>query len=179
VLAEGIPGGFSSLYGEFCDLETLGVARRGYFIEGQGGAQFALPGAVERLRAIRADDDERSLLLAATDPAQAWGGQLKWPQREDGRRNPARTAGAFVVTVGGCPIVQLERGGKALTTIVELDDSRLPGALKEISSAVESARLYRVAVEKGDGAPAVGSPIEPLLVEAGFRPGPRRLVASS
>ncbi|MEI6446532.1 MAG: DEAD/DEAH box helicase [Actinomycetes bacterium] len=179
VLAEGIPGGFSSLYGEFCDLETLGVARRGYFIEGQGGAQFALPGAVERLRAVRADDEERSLLLAATDPAQAWGGQLKWPAREDGRRNPARTAGAFVVTVGGFPIVQLERGGKALTTLVELDDARLPGALKEISTAVESARLYRVALEKVDGAPVVGSAIEPLLIEAGFRPGPRRLVASS
>ena len=50
VLAEGIPGGFSSLYDQLAALETLGVARRGYFIEGLGGAQFALPGAVERLR---------------------------------------------------------------------------------------------------------------------------------
>ena len=56
VLAEGIPGGFSSLYDQLSALETVGVARRGYFIEGLGGAQFALPGAVERLRAQRDDD---------------------------------------------------------------------------------------------------------------------------
>ena len=49
-LAEGIPGGFSAIYPELTQLETLGVARRGYFLEGLGGAQFALPGAVERLR---------------------------------------------------------------------------------------------------------------------------------
>ncbi|MGA2928155.1 MAG: DEAD/DEAH box helicase, partial [Solirubrobacteraceae bacterium] len=50
VLAEGIPGGFSTLYPELSQLETLGIARRGYFVEGLGAAQFALPGAVERLR---------------------------------------------------------------------------------------------------------------------------------
>ena len=45
VLAEGIPGGFAGLYGELANLETLGTARRGYFVEGLGGAQFALPAA--------------------------------------------------------------------------------------------------------------------------------------
>ena len=55
VLAEGIVGGFASIYSELSQLETLGIARRGYFLEGLGGAQFALPGAVERLRA-RPDD---------------------------------------------------------------------------------------------------------------------------
>ena len=55
MLAEGIKGGFALLYDTFANLETLGVCRRGYFIEGMGGAQFALPGAVERLRAVRAD----------------------------------------------------------------------------------------------------------------------------
>jgi ATP-dependent Lhr-like helicase len=53
VLAEGVKGGFAALYPELCRLETLGVARRGYFVEGLGGAQFALPGAVERLRGDR------------------------------------------------------------------------------------------------------------------------------
>ena len=42
-----------ALYDALGDLETLGVCRRGYFVEGLGGAQFALPGAVERLRAQR------------------------------------------------------------------------------------------------------------------------------
>src|SRR3712207_7953934 len=73
VLAEGVPGGFSSLYEALSDLETLGVCRRGYFIEGLGGAQFALPGAVERLRAQRTDEESAPLVLAATDPAQPYG----------------------------------------------------------------------------------------------------------
>ena len=90
VLAEGIPGGFSSLYDQFTALETIGVARRGYFIDGLGGAQFALPGAVERLRAQRDDDTAPPIVLAATDPAQPYGAVLRWPQR-DGRTPGERT----------------------------------------------------------------------------------------
>ena len=89
VLAEGIPGGFSSLYSELSALETIGVARRGYFLEGLGGAQFALPGAVERLRA-RGGDEERPVVLAAVDPAQPYGAALKWPEARG--ENPAAGA---------------------------------------------------------------------------------------
>ncbi|MBS1879814.1 MAG: DEAD/DEAH box helicase, partial [Actinobacteria bacterium] len=69
VLAEGVPGGFSTLYAELGNLELLGTARRGYFVEGLGGAQFALPGAVERLRSLPEADGSYSV-LAATDPAR-------------------------------------------------------------------------------------------------------------
>ena len=79
VLAEGIPGGFSAIYSELSQLETLGIARRGYFVEGLGGAQFALPGAVERLRAVGESDD--ALVLSAVDPAQPYGAALPWPER--------------------------------------------------------------------------------------------------
>ena len=82
VLAEGIAGGFSAIYSELSQLETLGVARRGYFLEGLGGAQFALPGAVERLRARAADHDQRPVVLAAVDPAQPYGAALPWPKRD-------------------------------------------------------------------------------------------------
>ncbi|HSD25351.1 MAG TPA: DEAD/DEAH box helicase, partial [Solirubrobacterales bacterium] len=68
VLAEGVPGGFSTLYSELGNLELLGTARRGYFVEGLGGAQFALPGAVERLRSLPAEDGAY-MVLGATDPA--------------------------------------------------------------------------------------------------------------
>jgi ATP-dependent Lhr-like helicase len=93
VLAEGVPGGFAALYPELCQLETLGVARRGYFVEGLGGAQFALPGAVERLRACCVPSgyaprgmqprpaEALPLVLAATDPAQPYGAALPWPER--------------------------------------------------------------------------------------------------
>ena len=82
VLAEGVPGGFSALYPELTNLETLGTARRGYFVEGLGGAQFALPAAIERLRTMRADEPAGPLVLAATDPANPYGATLQWPKRE-------------------------------------------------------------------------------------------------
>ena len=91
MLAEGVPGGFSALYDALAALETLGVCRRGYFVEGLGGAQFALPGAVERLRAQRDDDGAPPIVLAATDPAQPYGAALPWPKR-DGERAAARSA---------------------------------------------------------------------------------------
>src|SRR5439155_21319568 len=67
VRGEGIPGGYSAVYGELRDLETLGVWRRGYFVEGPGGAQFALAGAVERLRDLRGREDGQpdELVLSA------------------------------------------------------------------------------------------------------------------
>src|SRR5213078_885316 len=89
VLAEGIPGGFSGLYEELSKLETLGTARRGYFVEGLGGAQFALGAAIERLRGLRSDEPAGALVLAATDPANPYGASLSWPKRDEGRR-PAR-----------------------------------------------------------------------------------------
>src|SRR5262249_52958262 len=73
VLAEGVPGGFASLYGELVNLETLGTARRGYFVEGLGGAQFALGGAVERLRSLREDEPAGALVLAAPHPPHPLG----------------------------------------------------------------------------------------------------------
>ena len=129
VLAEGVPGGFSALYDALTDLETLGVCRRGYFVEGLGGAQFALPGAVERLRARRDDEDAPPLVLAATDPAQPYGGALPWPKRDAEHRRPSRVAGAYVVLVGAEPAVYVERGGRGLTLMVGLDDPRLRPAL--------------------------------------------------
>ena len=94
VLAEGVPGGFSALYDALGDLETLGVCRRGYFVEGLGGAQFALPGAVERLRAQRDLDEAPPLVLAATDPAQPYGAALPWPKRDGEVKRPSAHAPA-------------------------------------------------------------------------------------
>ncbi|MGH2961335.1 MAG: Lhr family helicase, partial [Solirubrobacterales bacterium] len=101
VLAEGVPGGFTTLYGELSNLEMLGTARRGYFVEGLGGAQFALPAAIERLRSLRSDEPAGPLVLAATDPANPYGATLPWPKRTDDEsgRRPARVPGAYVVTL--------------------------------------------------------------------------------
>jgi ATP-dependent helicase Lhr and Lhr-like helicase len=154
----------------------LGVAKRGYFVEGLGGAQFALPGAVERLRA-QPEDDERAIVLAAVDPAQPYGAALRWPERE-GRR-PARTAGAHVVLSGAEPVLYLERGGRGLQTLVDADDHRVEPALSALADHVRAGRIKRISLERVDGEPVVGSPWEQRLVEVGFRPGPRKLSLSA
>ena len=177
VLAEGIPGGFSGIYSELSQLETLGIARRGYFVEGLGGAQFALPGAVERLRA-QPEGGQSAMVLAAVDPAQPYGATLPWPAREESRR-PSRVAGAYVVLAGGEPILFLERGGRALQTLVDADDDRLQPALVALVEHVQRGAIRRVALEKVDGEPAMGSPLGPALVALGFQEGPRRLTLSA
>jgi ATP-dependent Lhr-like helicase len=176
-IAEGVPGGFAAIYPELTQLEMLGVAKRGYFVEGLGGAQFALPGAVERLRA-QPDDDERPLVLAAVDPAQPYGAALRWPETADGRR-PTRVAGAHVVLAGADPVLYLERGGRGLQTLVGDDDPRLGAALEALADHVRAGRIKRVALERVDGEPVVGSPWEPRLIDVGFRPGPRKLSLSA
>ncbi|MBA2524006.1 MAG: hypothetical protein H0V25_11865 [Solirubrobacterales bacterium] len=188
VLAEGFPGGFSALYGELSNLEILGTARRGYFVEGLGGAQFALAGAVERLRSLpRVDED--FVVLAVTDPAQPYGASLKWPrlparegdEESDGRggRRPSRVAGAFVLLRNGEPVIYIERGGKGLLRLARIEGDQLAGALKAITEAVVARRLPRLAVERIDGEPAIGHELESVLAEAGFERQPRRLVASA
>jgi ATP-dependent Lhr-like helicase len=156
VLAEGIRGGFALLYDSFAKLETLGVCRRGYFIEGMGGAQFALAGAVERLRAgqspigaqaadtpSRADDRggarARTLVLAAADPAQPYGAALPWPKREGQTRRPARVAGAYVVMVEDEPVLYVERGGRGLVTLGGLSGAHSPAGAPAGAGGVEEA----------------------------------------
>jgi ATP-dependent Lhr-like helicase len=195
VLAEGIPGGFAGLYSELANLETLGTARRGYFVEGLGGAQFALPAAIERLRGLRSDEPAGPLVLAATDPANPYGATLPWPKREDddeksslraehrpalahGRR-PARVPGAYVVSLDAEPVLYVERGGKGLLALKEPRDVWLRPALEALAGEVRRGRVPRLGVERFDGEPVVGSETGALLIELGFRQSPRRLTLSA
>jgi ATP-dependent Lhr-like helicase len=180
VLAEGLAGGFAAIYPELSQLETLGVARRGYFVEGLGGAQFALPGAVERLRTQTPERDQRPLVLAAVDPAQPYGAALPWPTRDgsDARRL-TRVAGAHVVLTGGEPIVYLERGGRGLQTLVAPGDARIEPALSALVDQVQRGAIKRLALERVDGESALSSSLGPLLVRLGFQEGPRRLTLSA
>jgi ATP-dependent Lhr-like helicase len=181
VLAEGIKGGFAMLYDTFANLETLGVCRRGYFIEGMGGAQFALPGAVERLRA--SGERGRTVVLAAPDPAQPYGGALPWPRREGQERRPARVAGAYVVLVGDEPVLYVERGGRGLVTLADGpaagEDDALGEALRALADSVRAGRVPKLALERIDGEPAIASRHAADLIELGFHSGPRRLTLTA
>ncbi|HEY0417795.1 MAG TPA: DEAD/DEAH box helicase [Gaiellaceae bacterium] len=175
VRAEGIPGGYGAVYAELRALETLGLCRRGYFVEGLGGAQFALGGAVERLRELRdRPEDVDPLVLAAADPAQPYGAALPWPRRAGARA--ARVAGAYVVLLGGEAVLYVERGGRSLTPLREPDEAWLRPAVDALVAHVRSGGLKRLAVERFDGEPVVETDAMPLLVEAGFLAGPRRAV---
>jgi ATP-dependent helicase Lhr and Lhr-like helicase len=193
VLAEGIKGGFASLYDTFCNLETLGICRRGYFIEGMGGAQFALPGAVERLRAGAppGETGTRTLVIAAADPAQPYGAALPWPKRDGQERRPARVAGAYVVLVDEQPLLYVERGGRGLITLEAqpraehglaargAEQSPLAHALRALADAVRGGRVPKLSLERIDGEPATGSDLAVELVELGFSSTPRRLTLSA
>jgi ATP-dependent Lhr-like helicase len=176
VRGEGIVGGYGAVYSELRALETLGVCRRGYFVEGLGGAQFALPGAVERLRELRPREDEEAepLVLAAADPAQPYGAALPWPKRSGARA--ARVAGAQVVLLGGEAALFVERGGRSLVPLREPDGEWLRPALAALVEHVRRGGAKRLAVERFDGEPVGETEVMPLLLEAGFLAGPRRAV---
>ena len=175
VRAEGIPGGYGAVYAELRALETLGLCRRGYFVEGLGGAQFALGGAVERLRELRdREQDGGALVLAAADPAQPYGAALPWPRRAGARA--ARVAGAYLVSLGGEPVLYVERGGRSLVPLRDPEEAWLRPALAALVAHVRAGGAKRLAVERFDGEPVVETDAMQLLVDAGFLAGPRRAV---
>lgn len=175
-----VPGGFAGVYPVLAALEDRGAARRGYFVEGLGAAQFALPGAVDRLRALAEGADREALVLAATDPANPYGAALPWPERvvdtgEDapGHR-PGRKAGALVVLVDGDLVLYVERGGRTLLSFVG-DMDALTSAAKALADAVHSGALGVLSVERADGGAIHSSPLRDALAAAGFRATPRGL----
>ncbi len=163
-LGEGTDGGFAGVYPVLKALEERGEARRGYFVAGLGAAQFALPGAVDRLRAVRAPEpDTAPVVLAATDPAQPYGAALAWPE-SPGR--PARAAGAHVVLADGVPLVMLERGGRSLATFAGAEST--DAWLEAIIGLVKDGRLRKLEIAKVNGVAVRETPWAARLEAAGF-----------
>jgi ATP-dependent Lhr-like helicase len=198
VVSERVAGGFAATYPVLKAMEEQGGIRRGYFVEGLGGAQFAVPGAVDRLRALqqsrdvtptpaawqtqvpggwreRVDSTPGAVVLAATDPANAFGAALPWPERADpGGHRPGRKAGAIVVLLDGALVLYVERGGKSLLSFTD-DMTVLRPAVDALALAVREGSLGRLAVERADGAAILNTPVAEALEAAGFRPTPRGL----
>jgi ATP-dependent Lhr-like helicase len=176
--AERVTGGYAAVYPVLKAMEESGRARRGYYVEGLGGAQFALPGAVDRLRALSERPREpEALVLAATDPAQPYGAALPWPDRpgdEGPKHRPGRKAGAVVVTVEGSPVLYVERGGRTVLSFTE-DHDELERAALALSLAVKEGIVGGLTVERADGAGVFDSPLAEVLAGAGFTLSPRGL----
>ena len=178
VMAEGPVGGFAGVYPVLAAMEERGAARRGYFVEGLGAAQFALPGAVDRLRGMAERADATAVVLASTDPANPYGGALPWPERvvdelTTGHR-PGRKAGALVVLTGGELALYVERGGRTLLSFTD-DAEALAAGAKALADAVHSGALGAMSVERVDGEAIHSSPLRDALTSAGFRVTPRGL----
>lgn len=184
VQAEGVEGGFSAAYRVLAAFEDNGQARRGYVVEGLGAAQFAMDGAVDRLRAASTARDRRepglaptALVLAAADPANAYGAALPWPEPPDGAgHKPGRKAGSLVVLVDGELALYMERGGKTLLAWpADPEDPALRAAAAALAAAARAGALGTVTVERTNGVSALTSPLGRTLEAAGFLATPRGL----
>jgi ATP-dependent Lhr-like helicase len=200
VASERVSGGFAAVYKVLSAFEESGRCRRGYFIASLGAAQFGIPGAVDRLRALAPEATpadpwdtgpakRTAVALAATDPANPYGAALPWPERvADGAteagtgaagHRPGRKAGALVVLVDGDLALYVERGGRTLLTFADHVDVLTP-AVAALAESVRHGSLGRLTVERADGEQLLGrgersSALRQALEAAGFVATPRGL----
>src|SRR5690606_35116021 len=182
---EGLPGGFSAVYDVFRTLEESGRIRRGFFVAGLGGMQFAAPAAADRLRALRVPDEEpTAVVLAATDPANPYGALLKWPGADHAGpgRGPTRSVGAHVVLVDGHLAAWIPRGGASLITWLPEHEPDRGRHVQALAAALAQSPLLRardggLLLTEVDGAPIAGHPLAAALGASGFTPGARGMRA--
>jgi ATP-dependent Lhr-like helicase len=176
--SEGIAGGFSGVYQVLKAMEDAGRVRRGYFVAGLGGAQFALPTALDQLRSLREPPEEpRAVIIAATDPANPYGSTIKWPNRAGPREQepahaaggPTRIAGALVVLVDGFLAAYLRRGERELLLFAPEEEPQRSRLIRAAARGLaELAAPRGMFLSEMDGAPSTTHRAAPLFVDAGF-----------
>jgi ATP-dependent helicase Lhr and Lhr-like helicase len=196
--SESLPGGFGAVYHVLKAMEDAGRVRRGYFVAGLGGAQFAMPAALDRLRSMREPGESlQTVIVAATDPANPYGATLKWPLdslslTRDGRsgpeasardehapskdvgRGPTRTVGALVVLVDGCPAAYLRRGERELLLLVTDAEPQRSTFTRAAAHALMALARSREEGRRGmliaeiNGIPAATHPMAHVFVAEGF-----------
>lgn len=166
--SEGIPGGFTPLYQTFKALEESGRVRRGYFVEGLSGAQFAWAQTVDRLRAEPDPNlGKEAVVLSTTDPANPYGALLPWPSNA-GR--PRRASGTRTVLVDGHPVFFMEKGGKKLISFPKAEEPEfLEAALRGLEQIARGIRGKMMHVHEIDAMAPAKSPLYPALKAFGFR----------
>ncbi|MBW2454279.1 MAG: DEAD/DEAH box helicase [Deltaproteobacteria bacterium] len=167
---EALPGGFSAVYPVLRAMEEAGKVRRGYFVEGIGGAQFALPGAVDRLRSLKAPAREPAVtVLSAADPANPYGWIVPWPERgQNVTRQPKRTSGALLVLVDGEPALFLDRGGKALLTFASASGTAVERGMQALSERLARHSPKSLRIDQIDGEPAMRSKHAAIFKQLGL-----------
>lgn len=178
---EALGGGFAGVYRVLRSMEEAGKLRRGYFVEGLGGAQFTYPGVVDRLRRVRdaAVHEHEVVALAATDPANPYGWLLPWPELNGAAQQGARRAtGAALVLVDGAPILYLDRNGRRLRTFVNASAEIIDRALPALRRIARAAPRGEIVLDKVGDDSVLTSPMLPVLRAAGFKQSYRFLSLS-
>ncbi len=185
---EELRGGFGPLYKVYRELEEQGRVRRGHFVDGLEGAQFAYAGAIDRLRGSRdaAEERDRAVtfddiqVVAAMDPANPYGGIVPWPAVGDpARAKPRRVSGAWLLLARGRPVLYVGRRGSALITFpatIRDEDGALPAAIEALRHLPRVGSRSLLVIEKIDGRPVAESPLVEQFRQAGFATDYRGLV---
>ena len=186
--AESLSGGFGALYKIYRELEEQGQVRRGHFVDGLEGAQFAYAGAVDRLRGCREEAEDRDravnpgdvVVLAAMDPANPYGAVLPWPGvAAPELATPRRIAGAWLLLVRGKPVLYAARNGRTLISFPESFDTAsgtLEAAIEALRNLPRGTRKGLLVIEKIDGVNVLESPLLPAFKAADFGTDYRGLV---
>lgn len=171
---ENVAGGFSAVYDVLKALEESGRARRGYFAAGLGGAQFALPFAIDLLRSLRSNPEPEKpemIALSATDPANLYGSVLRWPAfsytaatadagpemekenvKEAGGRMLSRSAGARVILRNGELVAYMRRNNPNLSVFLPAEGPERTRTARDLANFL--AELGQQDLQKeGDGRP--------------------------
>jgi ATP-dependent Lhr-like helicase len=172
------PVSWRSVYRELKRMEYRGDVRRGYFVSGLGGAQFALPDAVEQLRAVREDPGAPVVAIAAGDPANPYSlprSALAPKAGHDPLLRP-RGAGAVLVMRRGVVLLSAEGRGRRITLAPEISDADVLAAVRALveylsRGGAAQRRRQATTLETIDGVAAISSPRAPVLRELGFRHG--------
>ncbi len=172
VAAEAVAGGFSAVYQVLKAMEDAGRVRRGYFVAGLGAAQFTLPAALDLLRSMRElPDTPRTVVLAATDPANPYGTIVRWPENApaESGRGPTRTVGSLVILVDGSAAAYLRRGERELLLFAPDAEPRRSRVTREVARMLlHLARRRGMLIGEINGEPATAHLAARLFLEEGF-----------
>jgi ATP-dependent Lhr-like helicase len=157
-------------------MEMRGEIRRGYFIEGLSGMQFALPVVVEELRRLRREKSCESalVLVNACDPANPYGPLINLSHniRSAEELRFARIPSNYIVFQRGAPVLLIENYGRRLWTLAERKEEILISALRIFLGVLQLPPNLRpvksITIEHWDGIRPAQSPLEPALRSLGF-----------
>ena len=153
-------------------MELRGIVRRGYFVNGLPGVQFASVEFVETMRSEgRREGDTAPLVVTATDPAYVFDRRLATVSNEgeSGLLYFSRNSSTRVVLADGVPVMVAYSNGARVVTgnasgaVIDEGIRALVGAIAQTSTT------RRVVIGEWNGEPVIGSPAAEMLSRVGFR----------